>query len=134
MTSWLNFVAIGLCLWRLGQAKLHEEFVVLGDCHLDRLFGSNQITMRCFLVYLRLTHRRADVAEDAQVEVILLNLGHFDPAAISLAISLDGSAGIDEAERIWEEPTKTVYLVNPVCVFGGPRRLVWARNAGRSAG
>ena len=32
--------------------------------------------------------------------------------------------GLDEAGRLWDEPTKTGCFINEVFVFGGPRRLV----------
>ncbi len=44
--------------------------------------------------------------------------------AIPLAIPLDGILGLDEAGRIWDEPTTTGCFVKKVFVFGGPRRHV----------
>ena len=52
-------------------------------CRCNGFLNRDQLAMRRCQVNLRLTNRRADVARDVQVEIVLLDLGHLHPAGIA---------------------------------------------------
>ena len=77
------------------QAQLFQEFVVLRRCRLDCGLDLLQFRMGRLKVDLRLSHRRADVAGDVQVEVVLLDLVHLDPAGVA-GLFLSELVGVDD--------------------------------------
>lgn len=56
---------------------------MLGQGSLNVAFDLQQFLVRHVEVDLLLTHRRADVAGDVQVEVVLLDLGHLHAAGVA---------------------------------------------------
>ena len=69
--------------WQQRLSQLFQERIVLRRCRLNRSLDFLQRFVRSRQINLLLTHRSADVAGDVQIEVVLFDLRHFDPAGVA---------------------------------------------------
>jgi hypothetical protein len=72
-----------------------SKAVVLVLRRRNRLLDLQQRLVRVIQIDFRLTHRRADVARDVQVEIVLLDLGHAHPARVA-RLFLTELVGLDD--------------------------------------
>jgi hypothetical protein len=83
------------CAWKRGEPKLFEKLIVFLSCAGNRFFNLDQFFVRLSEVNLLLGGGGADVARDVQVEVVLLDLIHLDPAGVA-GLLLSELVGVDD--------------------------------------
>ena len=86
---------------------------MLGRCRLNRAIDCRQRVVRSRQINLRLTHRSADVAGDVEIEIVLFDLRHLDPAGVARLLFAE-LVGLDDLGDVLG-PELVLRCVNRPC-------------------